>query len=76
MNHWQAFFDNVHDLNRAQEHQLERTITIFPWIAIIDKFQHWVYENPNHSIEERTQAWTTIAKEFSTNSIDYSGLDQ
>ena len=72
MNHWQAFFDNVHDLNRAQEHQLERTITIFPWIAIIDKFQHWVYENPNHSIEERTQAWTTIAKEFSTNSIDYS----
>ena len=76
MNHWQAFFDNVHDLNRAQEHQLERTITIFPWIAIIDKFQHWVYENPNHSVEERTQAWTTIAKEFSTNSIDYSGLDQ
>jgi oligoendopeptidase F len=76
MNHWQAFFDNVHDLNRAQEHQLERTITIFPWIAIIDKFQHWVYENPNHSIEERTNAWTTIAKEFSTESIDYSGLDQ
>ena len=76
MNHWQAFFDNVHDLNRAQEHQLERTITIFPWIAIIDKFQHWVYENPTHSIEERTQAWTSIAKEFSTNSIDYSGLDQ
>jgi oligoendopeptidase F len=76
MNHWQAFFDNTHDLNRAQEHQLERTITIFPWIAIIDKFQHWVYENPNHSIEERTQAWTRIAKEFSTNSIDYSGLDQ
>jgi len=76
MNHWQAFFDNVHDLNRAQEHQLERTITIFPWIAIIDKFQHWVYENPNHTIEERTQAWTTIAKEFSTNSIDYTGLDE
>ena len=75
MNHWQAFFDNVHDLNRAQEHQLERTITIFPWIAIIDKFQQWVYENPNHSIEERTNAWTTIAKEFSTESIDYSGLD-
>ena len=75
MNHWQAFFDNDEDLKRAQEHQLERTITIFPWIAIIDKFQHWVYENPNHSIDERTQAWTTIAKEFSTNSIDYTGLD-
>jgi len=75
MNHWQAFFDNDEDLKRAQEHQLERTITIFPWIAIIDKFQHWVYENPNNTIEERTQEWIKITKEFSTNSIDYSGLD-
>lgn len=75
MNHWQSFFDNEADLNRAKEHQLERTITIFPWIAIIDKFQHWVYENPNHTIEERTQNWTAILKEFSTNSIDYTGLD-
>jgi len=75
MNHWQSFFDKEADLNRAKEHQLERTITIFPWIAIIDKFQHWVYENPNHSIEERTITWTAIVKEFSTDSIDYSGLD-
>ena len=75
MNHWQSFFDNQEDLQRAQEHQLERTITIFPWIAIIDKFQHWIYENPNHSIEERTTQWTAILKEFSTNSIDYTGLD-
>jgi oligoendopeptidase F len=75
MNHWQSFFDNDSDLNRAKEHQLERTITIFPWIAIIDKFQHWVYENPNHTIEERTSNWTSILKEFSTESIDYTGLD-
>ena len=76
MNHWEAFFSNNEDLNRAKEHQLERTITIFPWIAIIDKFQHWVYEHPNHTIEERTEQWMAILKEFSTNSIDYSGLDE
>lgn len=75
MNHWQSFFDNEEDLNRAKEHQLERTITIFPWIAIIDKFQHWVYENPMHTIEERTASWKNIVTEFSTDSIDYSGLD-
>ncbi len=75
MNHWQSFFDNDADLNRAKEHQLERTITIFPWIAIIDKFQHWVYENPNHTIDRRTHTWNEITKEFSTDSIDYSGLD-
>ena len=75
MDHWQAFFDNASDLQRAKEHQLERTITIFPWIAIIDKFQHWVYEHPQHSIEERTTAWMNILTEFSTNAIDYTGLD-
>lgn len=75
MNHWEAFFTNEEDLKRAKEHQLERTITIFPWIAIIDKFQHWVYENPQHSIEERTKRWMEILAEFSTNSIDYSGLE-
>lgn len=75
MDHWQAFFDNASDLQRAKEHQLERTITIFPWIAIIDKFQHWVYEHPQHSVEERTTAWMNILTEFSTIAIDYTGLD-
>lgn len=75
MNHWQSFFDNEEDLNRAKEHQLERTITLFPWIAIIDKFQHWVYENPMHTIEERTASWKNIVAEFSTDSIDYSGME-
>ncbi len=75
MNHWESFFANPEDLNRAKEHQLERTITIFPWIAIIDKFQHWVYENPTHSVEERTAMWISILQEFSTESIDFTGLE-
>ena len=75
MNHWESFFDNADDLKRAKEHQLERTITIFPWIAIIDKFQHWVYENPTHTVEERTAIWTSILKEFSSSAIDFTGLD-
>ena len=48
-----SLFDNDEELKRAKEHQLERVITIFPWIATIDKFQHWVYENPDHTDEER-----------------------
>lgn len=75
MNHWESFFNNTDDLTRAKEHQLERTITIFPWIATIDKFQHWVYENPAHTIEERTAKWAEILNEFSTDAIDFSGLE-
>ncbi|MBO9636028.1 MAG: M3 family oligoendopeptidase [Chitinophagaceae bacterium] len=75
MDAWDEFFDNKEDLLRAKEHQLERVITIFPWIATIDKFQHWVYENPNHTLEERASRWMEILQEFSSGEIDFSGLE-
>jgi len=75
MDHWDLFFDDKNDLAKATEHQLERVITIFPWIATIDKFQHWVYENPHHSLEERKSKWVEILEEFSSSGIDWQGLD-
>ncbi|MDR3713423.1 MAG: M3 family oligoendopeptidase [Puia sp.] len=76
MEHWDLFFSDKNDLARARQHQLERVITIFPWIATIDKFQHWVYENPTHSLEERTAAWLEILGEFSSGTVDWSGLGE
>jgi oligoendopeptidase F len=76
MDHWEPFFDNENDLKRAKRHQLERVITIFPWIATIDSFQHWVYENPGHTQEERSEAWMRIIKRFSIPSLDTSGLEK
>ncbi len=75
MDEWESFFNNEEDLLRAKEHQLERVITIFPWIAIIDKYQHWLYENPTHSIEARSQQWMQILAEFKDDVMDYSGLE-
>jgi len=75
MDHWDVFFDNEEEMKRAKRHQLERVITIFPWIATIDKFQHWVYENPSHTVEERKENWLRILNEFATTAIDYSGLE-
>jgi oligoendopeptidase F len=75
MDHWDVFFDNEEEMKRAKRHQLERVITIFPWIATIDKFQHWIYENPTHTLDERKENWLRILSEFSTKSIDFSGLE-
>ncbi|MFZ9262040.1 MAG: M3 family oligoendopeptidase [Chitinophagaceae bacterium] len=75
MDHWQVFFNNDAEMNRAKRHQLERVITIFPWIATIDKFQHWIYENPTHTVEERRSQWLNIFNEFSSSAIDFSGLE-
>ncbi len=76
MDKWKVFFDSPEELKRAKEQQLERVITIFPWIATIDKFQHWVYENPNHTEEERAAEWIKITEEFSSPVIDFSGLEE
>jgi oligoendopeptidase F len=75
MDHWDVFFDNEEEMKRAKRHQLERVITIFPWIAIIDKFQHWVYENPNHTLDERRENWLKILNNFTSSSIDHTGLE-
>ena len=75
MENWEIYFSNPDDLRRAKIHQLERVITVFPWIATIDKFQHWVYENPNHDLEERTENWYRIYSEFSSGKINWEGLE-
>ena len=76
MDHWDTFFDDADELKRAKEHQLERVITIFPWIAVIDKYQHWLYQHPQHTHQERAQSWVSILAEFKDEVIDYSGLEQ
>jgi oligoendopeptidase F len=76
MEYWDTFFDNEEDLRRAKEHQLERVVTIFPWIATIDKFQHWVYENPGHTIDERAETWRSIMNEYTPVNLDVTGLEE
>jgi oligoendopeptidase F len=75
MDYWDVFFDNEEDLRRAKQQQLERVISIFPWIATIDKFQHWVYENPNHTEEERAETWRSILNDYTSIAIDVTGLE-
>lgn len=76
MDHWDVFFKDKQELKRAKIHQLERVITIFPWIAIIDKFQHWVYENPAHTPEQRTENWMRILEEFTSGVVNFEGLEK
>ncbi|MCB9081911.1 MAG: M3 family oligoendopeptidase [Lewinellaceae bacterium] len=75
MDYWDTFFPGKDDLRRARMYQLEMVLKVLPWIATIDKFQHWVYTHPNHSREERKEAWMTILRSFLSPLVDYSGLD-
>lgn len=74
MDHWDTFFSNDEDLKRAKREHLEDIIETLPWVATIDKFQHWIYEHPGHSEDERKSAWNRIFAEFSDSETDWSGL--
>ncbi|MEQ8704809.1 MAG: M3 family oligoendopeptidase [Phaeodactylibacter sp.] len=75
MEHWDVFFEDPEVLRRAKINQLEYVLKVLPWIATIDKFQHWVYTHPNHVQEERQEAWMHIMKSFNSPTIDHSGLE-
>jgi oligoendopeptidase F len=74
MEHWDVFFNNPAELKRAKLHQLERVITLFPWIAIIDEFQHWLYAHNHHTPEERNAAWLDILQQYGDGVVSYEGL--
>lgn len=75
MDYWDEFFDNEDDLTRAKRKHLESILETLPWVATVDKFQHWMYENPTHNAEERGNAWEQIFAEFSESVTDWSGLE-
>jgi oligoendopeptidase F len=74
MDHWDEFFSQE-DLKRAKHEHLEDLIETLPWVATIDKFQHWIYEHPDHSAEERRAQWNKIFDQFSDSVTDWSEFE-
>jgi oligoendopeptidase F len=76
MDYWDEFFENEEELRRAKIQHLESIIETLPWVATVDKFQHWMYENPTHTAEQRSEAWVRIYEEFTDTLTDWSGLER
>lgn len=74
MDQWDIFFTDNSELKRAKREHLEDLIETLPWVATIDKFQHWIYENPQHTTEDRRREWNKIFDEFSDTLTDWSDL--
>lgn len=69
----EEFYSAV-DANRARRTHLEGIVNIFPWIATVDAFQHWIYSHPGHSREERTGAWLRLMDRFG-GGVDWAGFE-
>jgi oligoendopeptidase F len=74
MEHWNVFFTNEEELKRAKREHLEDIIETLPWVATIDKYQHWIYENATHNTEQRKENWNRIFDAFADSATDWSDL--
>ena len=72
MDNWNVYFDNEEDLKRAKRDQLFDVLKTLPWVAVVDRFQHWIYTNPEHTDEDRRKAWTDIYERFGAGFADWS----
>jgi len=75
LDHWDVFFDSEEDLNRAKKEHLDKVMTILPWTATIDRFQHWLYENPDHTEAERAENWLRIRGQMASSIVDWTGCE-
>jgi len=72
MDHWDVFYSDAADLKRAKLEQLEKALETLPWVASIDKFQHWIYTT-KHTAEQRKEKWLEISAELGNQIIDWEG---
>jgi oligoendopeptidase F len=72
--HFDVFYADPTDAARAKRTYLEFVIRSFPWVAIIDSFQHWLYTHPGHSRDDRTAEWLRLMDRF-YGEQDWSGYE-
>ena len=61
---------------RARAQHLESSLLFWPYMAVVDAFQHWVYENPREAALTAScdAAWRALWRRFMPG-VDWSGLD-
>ena len=75
MEHWDIFFSDKEEWKRARKEQLQGVLETLPWVAMVDEFQHWLYENTKHSHDERHAKWESISKRYGTGMVDWTSYE-
>ncbi|MEZ4888305.1 MAG: M3 family oligoendopeptidase [Chitinophagales bacterium] len=69
---WMHYFFEE-DTDKFKFSHLSRSITFLPYGVAVDEFQHFVYENPNISPEERNKEWRRIEQKYMPHRV-YNGI--
>ena len=67
------FFEN--DTDKYKFIHLSEALLFIPYGVTVDEFQHWVYENPEVTPQERREKWLEIEKKYLP-TRDYGEADE
>ena len=67
------FFEN--DTEKYKFIHLSEALLFIPYGVTVDEFQHWVYENPEVTPQERREKWLEIEKKY-LSTRDYGEVDE
>lgn len=73
---WNEFYKSEEELLRAQKEHIEGIISFFPWAMVVDRFQHWMYENPEHTVAEREAMFLDLVNRFTLPGLDMQGYEE
>ncbi|PJZ18820.1 oligoendopeptidase F [Bacillus cereus] len=75
LNYWDTFYTDKKDLKQAKINFFKDVISYLPVMLIVDHFQHWLYENPTHTSEERNKKYLQLQKHFQSGVIHIDGYE-
>jgi oligoendopeptidase F len=61
---------------QARQQELEALLQFWPYMAVVDAFQHWVYENPEAARDTRQcdAVWSSLQRVFRPH-VDWTGIE-
>ncbi|EEL45476.1 Oligoendopeptidase F [Bacillus cereus Rock3-42] len=75
MEYWDTFYENKEEFIKAKLDFFKGIVKYLPQMLIVDQFQHWIYENPNHTTKERNEKYLELHNTYQSNIVNIEGYE-
>ncbi|HHT7082470.1 MULTISPECIES: M3 family oligoendopeptidase [Bacillus cereus group] len=75
MEYWDTFYENKEEFIEVKLEFFKDIVKYLPQMLIVDQFQHWIYENPNHTAKERNEKYLELHNTYQSNIVNIEGYE-
>ncbi|HGA0513072.1 TPA: M3 family oligoendopeptidase [Bacillus pacificus] len=75
MEYWDTFYENKEEFIEVKLEFFKDIVKYLPQMLIVDQFQHWLYQNPNHTAKERNEKYLELHNTYQSNVVNIEGYE-